>query len=554
MQAVQIEMFPKSHEWQEQETFINALHHDAMTRGGFFAGLNLRKNDGETKVYTKWAKQNPRSLMTTDDSYNRYIALNTYHCQKKEEIVYAFEKPLIKTTLKRDTHHLHAITSVYLDLDFHDGTMQEIETRVENTKELLNYAYENKSLPYPTMITSTGRGLGIFYVLDRSIANVDKAEKQIKFWEYICKEYAAMYKELLEGSFLPQLDIDSKVVAEKTRVVRLPGTVNLNTGTVCKLINHNKKNDGTSLYYSLKDLAGYIKNYHVYEDTHEEIKKKEASKKIVNLNAYNKPYLVARLNKLKRAQSLVREQKEGSRELLCFYYYNTAVQIMKKEDAVKSMMEFNNEFRCPLKDKSELENIIRSVSKAKDINGNVRGYYEIKDAKILENLGLSEAQNEYVGFCQSLKAIKRKEKKEENQERREERNRRIAEYVMEHTEQTYEEIAGLFDVSLRTLKNILKEENVHRYQINKCETSICAEEKNVKDNVVNIVELNQKKENEVGQTMKVQKNAPESIMLSAPRSFSVRTVPSTTYISYSTTGVLLLAFSLSSEEDWPDDP
>lgn len=521
MQAVQIEMFPKSREEQEQEVFLSVLHHDAMKRGGFFARLDLRKENGENRNKTKWASKKSYSLMTTDDSYNRYITLNSFHNIEEECSIFidGQEQKVLQATLKRDTNHLHAISTVYLDLDFHDGTMQEIQERVRNTKELLNHAYKNGILPRPTMVTETGRGLGVFYVLDKTIANVKGAQKQINFWKYICTEFANKYKDLLSESDKPQLEIDFKVVGEKTRVVRLPGTYNLKTRTICRLISLAKKEDGTPLYYTLNDLIQYVENYKVYTKPYEDIKKKEIRKKVINFRTYTKPYLVARLSKLQKAQNLVRDQKEGCRELLCFFYYNTAVQLMDSEEAVKSMLEFNSQFTYPITDSRELGNIISSVSKAKDMDGNVRGYYEFSDAKILEKLGLSEAQNEHVGFCSSMKELERKQKKEENQKRKQERNESIIKYVIEHPDETYEEIAGLFEVSVRTVKGILKAENIHRYQIQEREVSICDAEETSEDNIINIeeyVKATPKKGAVATPKSKVQKNAPVSISVVHP--------------------------------------
>lgn len=517
MQAVQIELFQKSREEQEQETFLNILHHDASKRGGFFARLDLRVVNAEKEIRTKWGSKNAYSIMTTDAAYNRYITLNSFHNMKAEQEIITGDhvKIINKRTLKRDADHLHAISTVYLDLDFHDGTLQEIQERVRNTKELLNKVYKEGTLPRPTMVTETGRGLGIFYVLERTIANTRNAQKQINFWKYICTEFANKYKDLLSESDKPQLGIDYKVVGEVTRVVRLPGTKNLNTNTVCRLISVAKKTDGSPLYYALGDLVQYVENYKVYKEPYKEERKKIARKKIVNLQEYTKPYLAARLNKLERAQDLFRDEREGHRELLCFLYYNTAKQIMDEQEAIDRMLAFHDGFTYPLESQGELDNIIESVRKAKNIRtGEIQGYYEYTDAKIKEELGLTEAQNEYVGFGSSLKSLARRRRKEENQKARKERNKNIATYVIKHPEATYEEIAGLFGVSIRTLKGILKQEGVYRYQKQVSETSICAGEKPVeevpKDNIISIeehVKSAYKTGDKSARSSKVQKNA-----------------------------------------------
>lgn len=539
MQAVQYELFPKSREEQEQETFLSILHHDAMKRGGFFTRLDLKAIDeNNIDAKQKWSTKTPYSLMTLDDSYNRYIALNTFHNRREEcvIVVNGQEQKVTKAVHRRQTEYLHAITSVYLDLDWHDGTQDEINERVRNTKEFLNAAFKEGTLARPTMVTQTGRGLGIFYVLSSSIANVSGTKKQINFWKYICNEFANKYKELLAESEKPQLGIDTTVVGEVTRVVRLPGTKNLKTNTVCRLISVAKNADGSPLYYTLNDLIQYVENYNVYEKPHEEIKKKIVRKNIINFNAYTKPYLMERLAKLERAQELVFKNRGASkRELLCFFYYNTAKQIMDEQEAREKLFEFHNGFKYPLESTAELENIILSVNKAKNVRtGELQGYYEYTDAKILEKLELTEAQNEYVGFGSSLKSLARRRRKEENQKARKERNERIVAYVIEHPEATYEEIAGLFGVSVRTLKGILKKEGVSRYQKQDVETPVCAApetaEEDSENDIINIEDYKsaQKTGGNSARLSKVQKNALVSNCVVIPGNNS-------TYISQTNT-------------------
>ena len=535
MQETQINLFAKTMEEVEQEEFISILHHDANKRSGMFVRMDKR----ESEIHEKWSSKNAFPLMTMDAAYNRYIALNSYH-NIKETVLEEVEGKLVQKevkTLRRKGTHLHAITTVYLDLDWHDGTRKEIEERVNNTKALLESTYQENKLPRPTMITETGRGLGIFYVLDNSIANSQRTGKQIKFWEYIYREYAKKYEEIFGSSEKELLEVDFKVVGDKARVVRLPGTKNLNTNTFCRLTSVARKEDGSPLYYSMKELVQYIENYNVYEKSYKEIKKQISKKKIVNFSAYNNPFLVARLEKLKRAQEKLQIDKiEGYREQLCFIYYNTAKQLMTEEEAFEEMLQFNQEFTYPITDMKELRNIIVAVAGATDLSKNPQGYYKYTDAKIKEVLKITDDQNEYVGLGVARKEMLRKQKKEENRKKKQERNEHIISYVVEHPAETYEEIAGLFGVSIRTLKNILKEADVHRYQKQVDETSISAEqiphgedevEKKGTDNIIQFAapkseNSDSREGNKVTLNLKVQKNAHVSrVCCLGPKGISI---------------------------------
>lgn len=522
MQARQMELFAKPIEELEQEEFISILHHDANKRGGMFTRLSIKENIyGKTEIHENWSSKNAYPLMTLDPEYNRYIALNSFHNIKESAVHNVGQEVEAKEeiTLRRKETHLHAITTVYIDLDWHDGTKKEIQKRINNTKELLEDAYKENWLPRPTMITETGRGLGVFYVLNKSIANTERTGKQISFWEYICREYAKKYQELFRMSKIELLEVDFKVAGDTTRVVRLPGTLNHKSKSQCRLIRVHREENGAPVYYSLNELVQYIEDYKVYEKPYNEIRKKIAQNKIVNFSAYSNPFLVERLEKLKRVQELVIDKKEGCRENLCFIFYNTAKQLMTEKEAYKEMLEFNSMFRYPITDQKELQNIIVSTAGAADKEKNQRGFYKYKDITLKELLEITDEQNEYVGFGIARKEMLRKQKKEANRKKRLERNENIIAYVVEHPEATYEEIAGLFEVSLRTLKNVLKEADVHRYQKQVRETSCCAAEKKNPDirpveSFDNIIRFMESKKNKktvrISQKRKVQKNASVS--------------------------------------------
>lgn len=515
MEAKQLHLF-KDENFLMQESFLDVLHHDAKKRGGMFCQVNITTDKRTTQ---KWSSKGSAALMVFDEEANHYIALNSFHQAKEmvEDAVTGEWKE--EVTLKRDKGHLHAITCIYLDLDWHDGTKKEIQERVNNTKILLENTYQENQLPRPTMITETGRGLGVFYVLDKSIANSSKTQKQIRFWKFLCDEYAKKYNAILLGAAEPCLELDGSVTGDIARVVRLPGTKNLKANKTCK-VQVQEDYFGWPLYYSLKELASHIESYGVYDaNAYKEIRRKLKRNRTVDFAEFKNPILSERLKKLERCQELWIHKKESQREHLCFMYFHTARSLVGDIEAYRMMEEFNARFDYPI-GKEELEPIIRQ-----------KIIYKFKDETIRKKLELKDEDNIYVGFGRSLKEIKRQQTKEDNQRKRKERNENIISYVIEHPEATYEEIAGLFEVSLRTLKNILKEADVYRYQKQVVETSCCDAENVVSedmrteekadDNIIQFAgskkaEKDSRRGNEVTQNSKVQKNASTSFkMLSA---------------------------------------
>lgn len=109
------------------------------------------------------------------------------------------------------------------------------------------------------------------------------------------------------------LEFDWKVVGDKSRVCRLPGTTNSKARSICTLHKVYKKN-GQPIYYSLSELAQYI------PATEEKIKAPK-NPDIFDLCAFKlSPMLYRRIEKLRRAQNIFYD-KIGNRELLCFFYY-----------------------------------------------------------------------------------------------------------------------------------------------------------------------------------------------------------------------------------------
>ena len=437
----------------EQQQFIEILHRESKVRGGFAVQFTATGD----KPMNIWA-QDLAALSTDSLAHNTYISINSFRGKK------------------RDSDKFRTINCVYLDLDCHNGSMEEIRARIDNTKAVLHQAYDEDVLPRPTMITESGRGLGIFYVLKRSIANTAATQKQVRFWKYICSEVAGMYSALLsENENL--LEVDPKVVGDISRVVRLPLTRNTKSDSICHLSYVNKTYFGDVIYYTLSQFKPYIKNYNVYEKAYQDVRNEVIKAKVIDFDALTKPYLLARVQKLLRAQEVLSHLMEGYRELLCFFFYNTIKQIVPLEEARDKLYAFNRGFKWPIENDNELENIIECVNKNKGLDGTYEGYYKISDKNIIEKLDLKNLttpeQFAYIGFGSSLKEIRRAEAKENTKKKREERNRLVLDYIL-NSELTYKEIAAAVGVSERTVKTIAKNNNVGRYQTQDKPMSICA--------------------------------------------------------------------------------
>lgn len=503
----------------DQEKFISILHHDS--RGGFAKIMKFYPNK---KPYG-YASKVYNELIVKDKKCDAYITLNT------------FNKP------SKNTKNLYSINCIYFDLDLHISNQEQIDFCIENTLKILEKEFEAGELPVPTIITNSGRGLGLYYVLNNSIPNVSSSKKTIEYWKLV---YNALYDSIERVLSLQNdvLELDSTSKADASRIVRLPGTVNTNNGKECVIEKINCDMYGNVQYHTLRKLATYVKDYIDAHNKEKQLKRESAkiysNKKIINFTTYKMPFLYTNMKRLEMLQANFNSAcTDKRRELMCFYYYNSIKQL-DSVNASKKLIVFNEGFAVPL-DLSELNHVMESVDNNKAQYGNYAGYYRISNKTMEERLNLTEDEKSVCGFSNGCfaKDLRRKESKENNKKIKEQRDKEVIELVTMHPEMTYEEISDRVGFSLRTIKNILKKNNIRRYNKNsddvekitdskyENDTSVTEDKEiyednsnkdsdNIPDNKINAKELMDEKKNEKFFVMsKKCKNLPASLKSSS---------------------------------------
>ena len=220
--------------------------------------------------------------MYLNPNKNAYVSLNSFKGYKR---------------LSEDVWNY---SGIYIDLDGHSYEGKALEDAIYKTKEILGKAVDNKELLLPTMMTATGRGLGVYYIFERSIANVDGSQKAISFMKDIQRLLIRKYGEILFADGL--LEVDPKV-QDPARVVRMPGSYNLKANKVCRLLFVNRDKREKINYYSLNDI---VKGNHLdeYFEKRNEARAEQRKKKIVYIDAYRLPFLTLRMQKLETLQEL----------------------------------------------------------------------------------------------------------------------------------------------------------------------------------------------------------------------------------------------------------
>lgn len=445
----------------EQQFFIQTLHH--ANHGSYISRLRLLNGKGQ------YSSTNLAEIESYDKNYDTYVSLHSF------------------SRYGRLAENIREITCIYYDLDKHLGKndrrpISYIEECTGNTLSVLYDAiYGDETLPEPTIITKTGRGLGLFYILDRSIACAKgRNAGQVKFWKLIYRELGEKIKTILDpenpennkykwvgdGDAEALLELDEKVICDVSRVTRMPGTWNQKVGKECCVL-FPENPDHEPRYYSLKELSAYIfSEVYTAENTEDPPAEKpkvviegKRSGNIVEFDFFLKAFLQERIEALEKLQAFRKGKGIGCRDYMCFTYYNHVKQLYGADQAINMLASFNNAYEDPLPE-SEIRNIIKGIDRCS--GDTYEGHYKLTNEWIVRNLKVSVLERDVLDFDVSKRKLQRKMAHQDAVRVREERNREIAEYIECHPEEIYASIAARFDVSLRTLKSIAKEAGIRR--------------------------------------------------------------------------------------------
>ena len=356
---------------------------------------------------------------------------------------------------RRQTNRTRQLNSLFFDLDCHGAQGSACDAAIDATLERIQSAVSQDILPIPTITVNSGRGVHLYYVLERSIpyrfkGSTEPNEKGVAFFQRVQNQLADVLEDVLDG--VAGIEVD-RAVFDHTRVSRIPGTFNQKAGRFARLVNAQET------FYHLPDLATYkpAREQHVASKTarnlHSTLSAMPAVKRKPAIVMNFHPLMMSRLNKVTELQAYRKYDCEGSRELMCFVYYNTAVQIYSKEDAWVRLEAFNAQFKDPLP-VSELNGIVKTVSGVTNVKGE-KGYYLLKADTLVRLLSLSEQEMVDLNFFSSKRMVERMEAKRKTKEKRDQRNSRIVELYRSGA-MTQREVAEAVGCTERTVHSVLK--------------------------------------------------------------------------------------------------
>lgn len=424
----------------------NEQYSDYEIQKLFLSLLHCDNRNGE--IIIEFISNHVASRESIHDDDIRELLRKLHKCDYRQENVYvtvnSFARSYVSDFVAHRADRLFAINGYYFDLDAAEHDKYD-DSVITATIRCLMEAIDAGLLCPLTMITMSGRGLGLFIQLRYSIPNIKSCVRSIRYYDYIYRELAKRIKTILDSYPKETLVIDVSCVADHARIVRLPRTMNQAAGRKAELIYMN-----TSARYELDDIVrmcGISKSQKRKKD-------KENAEGIMVPAEITAPYLQELLKNLKCLQQS-RASWEGLRETFCFIFYNLAKQVMSKDEARVETFNFAKNFPDGPFDMAKLEKAYKSVDSFRSSNSKCRGYYPINALWIINKLELTREEIEQFkielgggwvkrNYVQKIKNIKKKI----------ERDRVVIEAIMRNKK--YEDVVKQTGVPLRTVKQIAK--------------------------------------------------------------------------------------------------
>lgn len=385
----------------EQTAFLNLLCR------GPECGNIIKYSIAGKKVKRTSASSRTEALVSTVNNGNTYVTVNSF------------------SGVKRKNSNLFAINGIFIDIDGHNLKPDEIVQAKINTVSVINDAIKEGRLCNYTAMTDSGRGIGLLFLYDRSIAAHGNTERQIKFHKSLYNKMIKLIEKLLNEYNGVMLSVD-KGVKDAARLCGLPGTYNYNARAYRRNIKINP--DARYSLSQIADICGF-------EPTKKQ--KKKVNKDMRNVEGLGQ----SRADKLRRLQAS-RKDWQGYHHQLCFIYYNTVKLYMDESEAAAALEEFNWSFADYGIDRAEIRGIIRSSK------GNGAAYC-FTNAYIMNSLNLNEREAAEFKF---ETAESRELKKIETLKKKLTRDKMVVHAILSC--ETYNEVVCLTGVALRTVKRI----------------------------------------------------------------------------------------------------
>lgn len=408
--------------YKEVKLFMQILYHAYSPMSRFFLASKTEKDGWKESVHFIADELN------IPDGVDSYISLGIYRGDS------------------RAASNVLARTALYIDIDCHSCSDDKL---LDEVRKKLYDSIDKGIISTPTIIVCTGRGFGIYYILEKPVYISDINVKMVKKLELTYDAIIEIYQGIFDivdndGNKIVEVD---KCVKDASRVVRLPGTFNSQAGKYAEIEYIHQHNENVIYIQDFKEIAqiGDVKpNVHQAKD-------------MIYSQEDDKFLLKYRMNIIGKLVDMRALNGDRMRENTAFIFYNCAIQVVSQFQAENKLWELNTRFATPLPD-SEIRSIIS------ELNG--RASYRFSNKKLTELMDITKEEGNQIGFFESKRKREREKAKEEKARQRDERNKKILKRVLENPEISLKSIAEMCGVSLSTVKKLLKSNDIYRYNIN----------------------------------------------------------------------------------------
>lgn len=277
-------------------------------------------------------------------------------------------------SLKRDTKHVKRLKWLYIDLDTYKTlyTKNQVYMNLEDN-------YFGRSIPTPTYVIDSGRGLYLLWRIDEHVKAASRWEKVQKYLFETLKEFGA----------------DRSVVTDRARVLRQIGSVNAASGSEVRVIQHWSQN-----MYTLYEIIEEFLPTTTVPAASKEYKKEGKKARIYTINSVN-TMLTARLYDLETLLLQHRDADHSKRENILFLYrYWCLCLTGDKADSLNRIQALNQKMKHPLQER-EVIRATKSAEKYFDAGQSFR----MRNDTLMDFLDITEEEQE------SLRTIVSKKKK-----------------------------------------------------------------------------------------------------------------------------------------------
>lgn len=348
---------------------------------------------------------------------------------------------------RRLTSECRQVNGVLLDIDAHRGGRAEVMA----IRAALKRAVEVGSLPEPSTVVDTGRGVQCTYIFAQSVptrlkgggANV----KGLKFVRDAQNRLFDAAELAFAGVVGAQVD---RSVGDLARVVRLPGSHNLKANRNAELIGASGK------LYTLAELVKALPRRRQFKRRDDGDQKAQLFR-FDRLNAQR----AAKIADLVRLRDLG-NKLEGTRDVCFFAYYNAATQVYGRVEALKRLKRLNASATAPLSER-EIDHIAKVIDNNIVIYGDhagEKGFYPLTNATLAGKLDLTAEEITTLNFFGSKHIDKRAAAKRRTAENRRRRDEKICRLYGNGLTQA--EVAKRVGCSLHTAGDVIRAAGIER--------------------------------------------------------------------------------------------